>query len=130
MMYWCKDHYPKRSELTSSKMGSVYDAQDEFDVSEAKSTEEISEALSAVADAARSAAEEYQEGIDNMPEGLQEGQVAEESREKIDALEAYADELENWTASDIEEDEDADEDDDPLEQVREEAQQLVDGLEY
>ena len=120
MKYWCKDHYPKRSELTSSKLGQVYDAQDDFDVSEAKSVEEISEALQGVADTAREVGEEYQEGIDNMPEGLQEGHVAEEMREKIDALEEFASTLESWSEDD--------EDDDALENARESASQAVQEL--
>lgn len=103
MKYWCQDHSPKRSELTSSKLGPLYDAQDDFDVSEATSAEEISEALQSVADTAREVAEEYQEGIDNMPEGLQEGDVAQQSQEKIEALESYANELESWDPSDVEE---------------------------
>jgi len=124
MLYWCKDHSPRRSELTSSKMGSLYDAQDDFDVSEAQSVKEICEALQNVADAAREVADEYQEGIDNMPEGLQEGSVAQESQEKIEALEEYADRLEGWDAE-VDEDED-----DPLETIRETAQQYVDNFDY
>lgn len=103
ILLWCKDHSPKRSELTSSKLGPLYDAQDDFDVSEMTSAEEISEALNSVAEVAREVAEEYQEGIDNMPEGLQEGDVAQQSQEKIEALESFADELESWEASDVEE---------------------------
>src|SRR4051794_27431915 len=76
ILVWCKNHSPKRSELTSSKLGQVYDAQDEFDVSETTSAEEIQDALNTVAEMARGVAEEYSDGIENMPEGLQEGDVA------------------------------------------------------
>jgi hypothetical protein len=121
ILIWCKDHSPKRSELTSSKLGVVYDAQDDFDVSECSSVDEISEALNTVAETAREVAEEYGESIEAMPEGLQEGHVAEEMREKIDALESFADELEGWSG---EEDEGG-----LLDGAREEAIELVNGLE-
>lgn len=143
---WCKDHSPKRSELTSSKLGVVYDAQDEFDVSETKSAEEISDALNAIAETARGVGEEYQESIDAMPEGLQEGHVAEEMTEKIEALESYADSLESWDPSEHDEVVSCEvcegdvkdltctecgheHEDDPLEAARAEAQDLVNGLE-
>lgn len=118
MKYWCKNHSPKRSELTSSKLGSVYDAQDDFDVSDATSAEDIQDALRTVAETATEVADEYQESIDAMPEGLQEGHVAEEMREKIDALQEYSNNLDSWTGDD----------EGDLEEQREEAMNLVQDL--
>lgn len=103
LLIWCHEHYPRRSELSSSKLGQVWDAQDEFDVSEVTDIDEIKTAVEAVGEIARDVASEYEDSISNMPEGLQEGQVAEEMREKIDALEAYADELESWDPDEVEE---------------------------
>jgi len=133
-LFWCKDHTPKRSETSSSKLGPVWDAMDEFDPSGYESADELTSAVQSIADTAREIGEEYQEGIDNMPEGLQEGHVAEESREKVDALEAYADELEQWEAEEDELDEDADEDErddhDALASAREEASDVVGNFDY
>lgn len=93
---YCAEHYPARSHMTSSKLGPLYDAQDDFAPSECENLEDLQSALSTIADTAREIASEYEESISNMPEGLQEGPTAEEMREKIDALESYADELEGF----------------------------------
>lgn len=107
---YCADHHPRRSHMTSSSIGQVYDVQDDFDVSQCTTLEEISEALQAVADTAREVAEQYEESISNMPEALQESShVAEEMREKIEALESYADECESWESSSEPEEFDEDE---------------------
>jgi hypothetical protein len=83
--------------MTSSKMGALYDAQDDFTPSDFESVEDLQSALSAVADTAREVASEYEESISNMPEGLQDSSpAAEEMREKIDALESYADALDGF----------------------------------
>jgi hypothetical protein len=93
---YCHEHYPRRSHMTTSKLGSLYDAQDDFDASAIDSIDDLQGALQTIADTAREVASEYEDSISNMPEGLQEGPTAEDMREKIDALEAYADELEQF----------------------------------
>lgn len=94
---YCAEHYPARSHMTSSKLGPLYDEQDNFTPSDYETVEDLQAALSAIADTAREVASEYEESISNMPEGLQDSSpAAEEMREKIDALEAYADQLESF----------------------------------
>jgi hypothetical protein len=112
LMYWCKDHSPRRSELTSSKVGPLYDAQDMFDPSNLETVDDIREALQEIADQAREIGEEYTESIENMPESLQDtSPAAEQMREYIDELESYADTLESWDPSvDPDDEEEFDED--------------------
>lgn len=97
--------HPRQSELTQSKLSGVYAAQedgqaaiDEWDGEEAS---DIAQALNDAAEAAREVATEYEDGIQNMPDSLQQGSVAEEMQEKADAINAWADELES-AASDVE----------------------------
>lgn len=119
---WCKDHHPKRSELTSTKLAAVYDAQDEFNPNVYASVDDLKEALNEIASVVSEVADEYQESIDAMPEGLQEGSpVAEDMREKVDVLQEYASSLEDWDPDDTGEDDD----EDGLESAREQAQEAV-----
>jgi hypothetical protein len=57
--------------------------------------DEIKETINSVAEEVRSLAEEQQEKFDNMPDGLQQGPTGELLEERREALEAYADALEN-----------------------------------
>lgn len=146
ILIWCKDHSPKRSELSSSKLGPVWDAIDEFDPAQHDSVEDLTSALEAIGDTANEVADEYEEGINNMPEGLQEGHVAEESREKVEALQSFAEELSNWEP-DIEEvttceecdtelqdglvcQECEHEHEDPIDAAREQASDVVNNFDY
>jgi hypothetical protein len=109
-------------------MGPLYDVIDTFDLNGVGSIEDIQSNLQSVAEVALEVAQDYQEGLDNMPEGLQEGDVGMEIQEKIEACEAYAEELEAWEPSD-----DPDEDMEPedlLEAVKEEALEAVGNFEY
>ena len=119
----------RRSELSSSKMGAVWDAQDdaesnlgalsvddfisdgEFDSSGFDNA--VQEILQEAASAAEECASDYQDGIDSMPDALQDGPTAEESREKIDALEQWQQELESWSTSETFEPPERDEVDEP-----------------
>jgi uncharacterized protein YukE len=89
--------YPKASQLTQSKMSTAYAAiETAEDVLNGtiECVEDIAAVLNDCAGEIRSVADEYQEGIDNMPEGLQQGAVAQESEEKIEQLNSFADSLE------------------------------------
>lgn len=100
--YWQhkKCGFPKRSMLTNSKMGTVYDAVDSFDVSAVESTDEIKELLAQVAEAARSVAEEYGESADTIEDSWPSGTpVSEACRATSEELHSYADTLENWEPS-------------------------------
>lgn len=120
--------YPHRSELSHSKMGGLWDAVDDFDVSGCASPDEIKEALEAVASAAREVATEYSEAVNNIEQAFPSGNnTSEACRATADELEGWADELEGWEPS---EDYDGvetqgDEFERYLESCRDEAQDLV-----
>lgn len=88
---------PSRGELTNSKMGPLWDAVDQFDVSGCGSADEIKEALESVAQDARSVAEEYIDSADNIEQAFPSGNPTSEAcRATGEELEAWADELESW----------------------------------
>src|SRR5262252_6121080 len=67
---YCAEHHPRRSHMTSSKLGVLYDAQDDFAPSEYESLEDLRSGLESIAETAREVASEYEDSISNMPEGL------------------------------------------------------------
>jgi len=107
----CTDCNFRPSELTSSRMGTIYDAQEDINeqiaVWESDESSDLSSILEEFASTVREVAEEYTESAENMPESLQESPVAEECREKADELEGWADELESVDFEDFEFDEEA-----------------------
>jgi len=114
---YCHEHHPSRSHMTSSKLGPLYDMQDEFDPTAYDTLEDLQTALADIASCAEEVASEYEDSISNMPEGLQDSSpAAEEMREKIDALQSYASDLESFDPDVETFDED---------QAREEAQEEV-----
>lgn len=89
--------YPRRSELSNSKMVGVWDAVDAFDVSGATSADDIKSDLESVAQAAREVAQEYADSADNIEASWPAGNPTSEAcRATSDELEAWADELESW----------------------------------
>lgn len=94
-LIWCKDHSPRRSELTSAKIGPVYDAQDDFDVSECDNVADIESVLEDVRNVAEEVKGEYEEGLEAMPEGTESSPVAEEAQYKVDELESWMEALES-----------------------------------
>ena len=94
----CSDHYPKQSELTQSKLSELYaaieDAEDEM--SSAESVDDVVTALSNVEEVAQNLASEYEEAAE--PFGGQG-----ENMERAEALQAYADELSNFSPEEVEE---------------------------
>jgi len=161
---WLKSRYgPKRSrhttcpswrpsEMTGSKMATAYAAQEgghddldalgHDDVTDADTAQAfidaIKAALEGVAQGATECAADYEEGISNLPDSLQDGPTAEESREKIDALESWAQELEGWEPdSDSSDWTDMDDDVERAQAIdawcveaSDSARQVIDGLEY
>lgn len=95
---------PRPSQLTSSdKLSRAYAIVESVEDMQATATvpNDLVEALKNAATDARDLADEYQESLDNMPEGLQQGPTGEEIQQKVDALNEYADECES-AASEIE----------------------------
>lgn len=106
--------YPKQSQLTSSKMSSVYASIEDAEETIPKATEpsDIAEALQSVADSAREVADEYQEAVDAMGAAGESGTSAE----RVSELESFIDELDN-AISEIESAEFEDEDEADAEPV-------------
>lgn len=93
--------YPKRSELSNSKMAAVWDAVDDFDVSAAASAEDIKSDLEAVAQAAREVADEYQAAADSILSAFPSGNTTSEAcSTTADELNSWADDLESWEPDD------------------------------
>jgi hypothetical protein len=108
--------YPRRGQLTQSKLGVLYDAQDAATeaVEQTDQLSDLNDALQQVADTAREIAEEYREAVQAMN---MEGNGTE-NEERADTLDEYADALESvagdidgndeWEAAEPEEGADAD----------------------
>lgn len=87
--------YPTRQQLTSSDfMRSVYDIEDQLSAISADGIEDG--CLDDIVQAIRDLATEQDEKLENMPEGFREGSVVNERKE---ALEGWADDLENHANS-------------------------------
>lgn len=93
--YRCKNHYPKRSELTQSKLADVYAAIEDAEdlINSADNVQDIVSAVEAVASQAQETAYEYQEAAENFG-----GQG--ENAERADELEAFAGDLESFNPED------------------------------
>lgn len=118
---------PRRSELSQSKMGPVWDAADDFDIGTCTTPEDISAALSVVAEAARQVAQEYGEAAENIIMAFPSGNATSEACGATgDELDSWADALEAWEADPAEYDtEQFDTEEHWLEAIREQAQDLV-----
>jgi hypothetical protein len=126
--FYCKDHYPRPSHLTSAKIGPLLDAQEDTReaVQKAETAGEIMSVLQDLGQTAEAVRDDYQDGFDAMPEGLQCGSTGEEIQEKIDSLEQYSSDLEE-AATEIEQPED---DEASLDDHKNRAQEAIDSLEY
>jgi len=58
-------------------------------------TSALTDALNSVAEIAREVGQEYQDGFDNMPEGLNQGEVAQMMEEVAQELDSWADDVES-----------------------------------
>lgn len=89
--------YPRQSQLTSGKKSMIFAAQEDFEDAAAniKTGEDLYAACLACAETYKEIAAEYQESADNMPENLQDGELANNMREMADNLECAASDLES-----------------------------------
>ena len=84
----------KRSQLTNSDyLGELYEIED--DLNEITSVEEASD----IAERFRTLGQDQQDKLDNMPEGLQEGDTGQMIQERAEACENAADEIETLADS-------------------------------
>jgi len=125
--------FPKPSERESSKTATILAAQENFDVSGMDSKDDIEAAVQEVGSSIQEVADEYQEALDAWENGNYE------LEEKKDHYEDQANEISNWTYEGDEEperEEDEDEEafqarwDEWIEQVRSEAQDAVDNIDF
>lgn len=86
----------RQSDLSSSKMATIWDAQQDFDLDGCESLSDIQEKCSEFAETVREVAQEYQESAQNMEDGMgHRTEMCEELDEKGQSLEAWADECES-----------------------------------
>lgn len=98
--------YPDRRQLTLNAFKlSLYDLEDQRDGIDATTPEDLESARDELATAIRELADEQQEKLDNMPEGLQQGSSGETLQSRIDGLNSWADEVEALEIPDWSEDE-------------------------
>ena len=103
---FCKRHHPRPSDLAGGKLAEAYAAQEglEDDLAAFNSGElDIDGLRSSIEEAAGEAeriADEYEESVSNMPEQLQESPVAEDCRERAEALRDWAGELQGLNLDD------------------------------
>lgn len=117
---------PRRSQLTGSEfLGDVYDLEDEIEAAAPQSHEELQELINDWVDRVNRLAEDAQERLDNMPEGLQQGDSGQLLEERISACEEWASNLESIDCEPPEEEEDIDDD---LEAKIEEAKNAATGV--
>jgi hypothetical protein len=90
--------YPRRSQLTQSEFYSaVYDLEDrigDMKIEDYATAEDLKSDLEDIASEIRQLGEEQDDKFNNMPEGLQQGDVGQLLEERRDACESWADELE------------------------------------
>lgn len=92
------------SDLTTSKMGEVWDAQEDAreNVASAETPDELRDALEQLAEVVREIGEQYQESCDNIREHFEDSPTAEECEEKAQGLEDWAGELEGESFDEFE----------------------------
>ncbi len=91
---------PKPWQLTRSAfLQGVYQIQD--DISNLTTTDLDSSWIEDITTRIREVGEQCQESLDNMPENLQYSPTAELLQERVDAMECWADELENIEIPDM-----------------------------
>jgi hypothetical protein len=123
---------PKRSELDTSKLAEVFAAQEDAEatINEATEIPEIVTAVEAVKEEAERIQQEYQDAVDAAP--MMNGQM----EERMSALDTYVNELEGFDAGETEElgddpdDEAQAEYEAALNQVRDEALDLIGSFEF
>ncbi len=139
----CSKHYPRASELTSSKLSGVYAAQEAVSdtaglVREGGDLSDLIDELRSQAEEVNGVRDEYQESYDNMEQAFPSGcPTMEEIQEKIDGCETFAQNLEQ-AADEVEElveeykeapDESADKDVNTKAMIRERAADIAENIE-
>lgn len=102
--------YPKRSQLSDRKTVQIEDAIDDAqatldawvpvlddDGTYTGGYDDVSDALADVESVASSVAQEYQDGFDNMPEGLNQGPTAQAMEEVSQELDSWGQDLASWS---------------------------------
>ena len=90
----CSKTYPKQSQLTQAPcLGGMYSIQE--DMAEAPSDAGLEDFRNGITERVRGLGDECQTSLDNMPKQLQEGDTGQLLRERIEAMEGWADELES-----------------------------------
>jgi len=109
----CSKTYPTRSQLTMSEFWQdVYGIQDDMGRCSVETAEDLTVERDDWAQRARDVAQETQDKLDNMPDSLRDGDVGTLMQERIEAMEAWADDIENVDIpdrDDFDEGEDGDE---------------------
>jgi hypothetical protein len=105
--------YPRASQLTNSEYKSAAHQINEGledTLHGAEAMEDLREARDEAVSAAESLRDEQQEKLDNMPEQLQSSETGELLQNRIDALEAFIEELNNLDLDDFEAPEESEQD--------------------
>ena len=85
------------SHRTTSRMGTIWDAQADLSLDGCESLDDISTAMQEFAETVREVGNEYTESADNMESGFgHETEQSQEIRERGEGLETWAEELESW----------------------------------
>lgn len=89
----------RASDLTTSKMGQAYDAQesaiDAINSWDGQDIEDVKQALTDAAESIREVGEEYQSSADAIRDRFSESSTADDCEEKAQALEQWADDIES-----------------------------------
>lgn len=97
--------YPTRSQLTQDEAKQkAYDAFDGFSLTAEMSAEDVSGAIQSIADELNEAASLFEEKFENIPEGLQQGDVGQNIEANKEACESSASELETIVSDVLDQD--------------------------
>lgn len=128
---------PRPSQLTVSQLSQVYAAIEgaQDDVSSAEDASAIRDALEGCKGEMESIRDEFQSNLDNMPEGLQQGDTGQLIQERVEALEEFDNELDS-AIGEIEDFDDAEEGneesqtayDEALQTAQDRANEVLDSL--
>jgi len=124
-----KHGFPKPSMLSNRKTAIIEDAIREIDTSSAQSLEDLQGMLENIADEAESVGQEYADGVQNMPENLQEGETAQMMQEVADELEQWAQELRDFDPGEnVPEEDEFSEEDDPAQAFEDATKEYLDTI--
>lgn len=102
-----KSYHPdceiKMADRSTSRLVPIWEAQQAFDTGSCDTVDELRAALEELAQVVRDVEQEYRESVENMEAGFgHRTYQADELEERAEALEGWADELEEWEPSDSE----------------------------